>query len=73
MDFYSNEFCARAEIEHRLAERRRAALHWDAAPSSATSRAKGRGSRQWTREFAAWVVTRARIGDTFTSRTPMNP
>ncbi len=73
MDFYSNEFSARAEIEHRQAERRRAALHPDAALSSATSHAKARESRQWTREFAAWVVSRARIGDTFMSRTPMNP
>ena len=73
MDFYSNEFCARAEIEYRQAERRRAALHREAPPSSAASHAKARESKQWTREFAAWVVSRAKIGDTFMSRTPMNP
>ena len=34
---------------------------------------KGPESKQWTREFAAWVARRARIGETFLARTPMNP
>ncbi len=68
MDFYSNEFMARAESRRRQAD-----LHRDARRSPATAPSKASESRKWTAEFAAWVVNRARIGETFMSRTPMNP
>lgn len=68
MDFYSNDFYAQAESQRRQAD-----LHRDAGRSFATVPAKHRDSKQWTREFAAWIVSRARIGDTFMAGTPMNP
>ncbi len=68
MDFYSNDFYVRAESRRRQAD-----LHQDARRSSIAAPAKASDSKQWTREFAAWVVSRARIGETFMSRTPMNP
>ncbi len=68
MDFYSNDFFVRAESQRRQAD-----LYQDARRSVVPAPAKTRDSKQWTREFAAWVVARARIGETFMSRTPMNP
>ena len=68
MDFYGSDFYAQAESRRRTAD-----LHQDARRSVVPAPAKDRDSKQWTREFAAWVVGRARIGETFMSRTPMNP
>lgn len=68
MDFYSNDFVAQAESRRRQAD-----LRGDARWSVVPAPAKTGDSRHWTSEFTAWVVGRARIGETFMSRTPMNP
>ena len=68
MDFYSNDLMAQVESERRLAD-----LHRDARRPLAPEPATARQTRGWTREFAAWVAARAKIGDGFMAQTPMNP
>lgn len=68
MDFYSNDLMLRAESRRRQAE-----LHRNASRALAPRPGRSREREQWTREFAAWIVRRAKIGGTFMARTPMNP
>ncbi|HET8943675.1 MAG TPA: hypothetical protein VFO59_02755 [Dehalococcoidia bacterium] len=68
MDFYYNDLMAQMESERRLAD-----LHRDAKRPLAPAPVRPRQTRGWTREFAAWVAARAKIGDGFMARTPMNP
>jgi hypothetical protein len=68
MDFYSNDFIARVECQRRLAD-----LHRDKSRPLAPRPDKAREGKSWTSDFVAWIVARARVGDTFMARTPMNP
>lgn len=68
MDFYGNDDVLRAESKYRVAELQRDARRSVAPSEGAASRSEG-----WSREFAEWVVSRARVGATFMARHPSSP
>ncbi|MEX1195707.1 MAG: hypothetical protein WD904_08890 [Dehalococcoidia bacterium] len=68
MDFYSNEYMARNEMQRRLTD-----LNRDAKQSIAARPANAEPTHSWSREFTAWVAQRADIGARFMARTPANP
>lgn len=68
MDFYGNDLVSKAEGQYRVAE-----LQRDARRSVAPAASSASDGNQWSKEFADWVVSRARIGATFMARHPASP